>query len=997
MGKSKKDQRRENARQESAEPAKKSTFAYGLALLSACLVFALITLGAFGGAGAVVTDFLLGVFGYVFYAYIVIGICYGVIMMLGKKPTVSRGVRFLYALALAAIVAMIHMFSSRGYASAGWGEYISACYNGADTAAGVFGAILLYFPTRIYVASQILIALVLVGLIALLIVSQVDREFSFKLRKTRTRAVARTELPAEEEHDDEERSPMYNGTVDGKELSDRVSRTFGSRATEYTPIERMNAREEERPAELGEGDPISDSVVENALNVYRTRREQAMGELYSSRPEPKPVPEEDLTPEERTRRAMEALYGENNDPVHIDRRTNDAQDDIYRSYSRTERMRIMRENQRRMREEAGIESGSDGDDVINAFNELLNAPVSEQSNADETEDARDDGGATQLPTSDYTADNSAEEAPQNDGDKEDVEDLSSRNPEPLESFVDFLNRDKEENPEPPAPPQPPVVRPTPIVPRVIKPAPPQPKSEPKPQPAPEPKPEPKPIKRPPYKPPQIADLRDYNENVDGGLDYDEKKESVERCLENFNIPAKVVNIVKGPTFSRLELDVPPGISVNKIPAHYNDLAMALAVESLRIEAPIPKKRFCGIEIPNERRGTVSLKSVIDSPEFNVTKKKGLYFALGKDIDGNCYVSDLTSFPHALVAGGTGSGKSVCLNCMIVSLLYKYTPDQLRLILIDPKMVEFNIYKELPHLVVPEILSETSKMINALKWSIDEMNRRYEMMSRYKLAKIDDYNELADSDKTLQKLPYIVIIIDEVADIMQSKAGKEFEGLVKTLTAKSRASGIHLVLATQRPSVDVITGTIKANLPTRIAFAVTQQVDSKTILDMSGAERLLGKGDMLIKFVDKNHPVRVQGAFVDMREVAAVVDEVVANNVGIFDPEIAKVIDAVPAEEEERVQASSTGGTGGATSLEQDPAFIGALRLALENKAIGRGISVSMLQRKLSLGFPKAAKILDQMEDLGYVSGMAQGNKPRDVYITQEMFDELYGDDGGDDE
>ena len=997
MGKSKKDQRRENARQESAEPAKKSTFAYGLALLSACLVFALITLGAFGGAGAVVTDFLLGVFGYVFYAYIVIGICYGVILMLGKKPTVSRGVRFLYALSLAAVVAMIHMFSSRGYASAGWGEYISACYNGADTAAGVFGAILLYFPTRIYVASQILIALVLVGLIALLIVSQVDREFSFKLRKTRTRAVARTELPAEEEHDDEERSPMYNGTVDGKELSDRVSRTFGSRATEYTPIERMDAREEERPAELGEGDPISDSVVENALNVYRTRREQAMGELYSSRPEPKPVPEEDLTPEERARRAMEALYGENNDPVRIDRRTNDAQDDIYRSYSRTERMRIMRENQRRMREEAGIESGSDGDDVINAFNELLNAPVSEQSNADETEDARDDGGATQLPTSDNAADNSAEEAPQNDGDKEDVEDLSSRNPEPLESFVDFLNRDKEENPVPPAPPQPPVVRPTPIVPRVIKPAPPQPKSEPKPQPAPEPKPEPKPIKRPPYKPPQIADLRDYNENVDGGLDYDEKKESVERCLENFNIPAKVVNIVKGPTFSRLELDVPPGISVNKIPAHYNDLAMALAVESLRIEAPIPKKRFCGIEIPNERRGTVSLKSVIDSPEFNVTKKKGLYFALGKDIDGNCYVSDLTSFPHALVAGGTGSGKSVCLNCMIVSLLYKYTPDQLRLILIDPKMVEFNIYKELPHLVVPEILSETSKMINALKWSIDEMNRRYEMMSRYKLAKIDDYNELADSDKTLQKLPYIVIIIDEVADIMQSKAGKEFEGLVKTLTAKSRASGIHLVLATQRPSVDVITGTIKANLPTRIAFAVTQQVDSKTILDMSGAERLLGKGDMLIKFVDKNHPVRVQGAFVDMREVAAVVDEVVANNVGIFDPEIAKVIDAVPAEEEERVQASSTGGTGGATSLEQDPAFIGALRLALENKAIGRGISVSMLQRKLSLGFPKAAKILDQMEDLGYVSGMAQGNKPRDVYITQEMFDELYGDAGGDDE
>lgn len=993
MRKSKKDPRKENnARQETAEPAKKSTFAYGLALLSACVVFALITLGAFGGAGAVVTDFLLGVFGYVFYAYIVIGICYGVILMLGKKPTVSRGVRFLYALSLAAIVAMIHMFSSRGYASEGWGGYVSACYSGADTAAGVFGAILLYFPTKIYVASEILIGLVLIGLIALLVVSQVDREFSFKLRKTRTRTVAKSEPTyMEEEPDEEERSPMYNGTVDGKELPGKVSRTFGSRATEYTPIERMDAREEERSAELGEGDPISDSVVENALNVYRTRREQAMGELYSSRPEAKPVPEEDLTPEERTKRAMEALYGENTDPIRIDRKSSTDNDDVYRSYSRTERMRIMRENQRRMLEAAGREShDEDGDDVIDAFNDLLRTPEAEIE--DDADDISTNDNAIDFGSE--THEDDVKDEQKEDDVKDDVEDLSSRNPEPLESFVDFLNGDKDKKPEPPVPPQPPVVRPAPIVPRVIKPVAP----EPKPEPAPEPKPEPKPVKRPPYKPPQISDLRDYDENVDGGLDYDEKKESVERCLENFNIPAKVVNIVKGPTFSRLELDVPPGISVNKIPAHYNDLAMALAVESLRIEAPIPKKRFCGIEIPNERRGTVSLKSVVDSPEFNTKKKKGLYFALGKDIDGNCYVSDLTSFPHALVAGGTGSGKSVCLNCMIVSLLYRYTPDQLRLILIDPKMVEFNIYKELPHLVVPEILSETSKMINALKWSIEEMNRRYEMMSRYKLAKIDDYNELADSDKTLQKLPYIVIIIDEVADIMQSKAGKEFEGLVKTLTAKSRASGIHLVLATQRPSVDVITGTIKANLPTRIAFAVTQQVDSKTILDMAGAERLLGKGDMLIKFVDKNHPVRVQGAFVDMREVAAVVDEVVANNVGIFDPEIAKVIDAVPAEEEERVPSSASGGAGGSTSLEQDPAFIGALRLALENKAIGRGISVSMLQRKLSLGFPKAAKILDQMEELGYVSGMAQGNKPRDVYLTQEMFDELYGDsDGGGDE
>lgn len=988
MRKSKKDQRTESNRQEAAEPAKKSTFAYGLALLSACVVFALITLGAFGGAGAVVTDFLLGVFGYVFYAYIVIGVCYGVILMLGKKPTVSKGVRFLYALALAAIIAMIHMYSSRGYASTGWGGYIASCYNGADTAAGVFGAILLYFPTKIYVAAEILIGLVLIGLIALLVVSQVDREFSFKLRKTRAPRTGKETLRDEVESDADERSPMYNGTVDGKELPGKVSRTFGTRPTEYTPIERMDVPEE-KTGDLSEGDEISDSVVEDALSVYRTRREQAMDALYKSQSEDKKhEPVEELTPEERARRSMEALYGDNDLPIRVDRRrTFDGDDDVYKSYSSTERMRIMRENQRRMLEDYNGENADqseDGSEVMDAFNALLRGTSGAVDQDRSEEDTNSDVPEQPLP-------------PVND-EPEEVEDLSAHNPEPLESFVDFLNKDNKTEEPPVIPPIVVTPDPRPIVPRQVKPVVPTPKPEPKPEPTPEPKPAPKPVKRAPYKPPQLSDLRDYDENVDGGLDYDEKKESVERCLENFNIPAKVVNIVKGPTFSRLELDVPPGISVNKIPAHYNDLAMALAVESLRIEAPIPKKRFCGIEIPNERRGTVSLKSVVDSPEFNTKKKKGLYFALGKDIDGNCYVSDLTSFPHALVAGGTGSGKSVCLNCMIVSLLYRYTPDQLRMILIDPKMVEFNIYKDLPHLVVPEILSETSKMINALKWSIEEMNRRYEMMSRYKLAKIDDYNELAENDPTLQKLPYIVIIIDEVADIMQSKAGKEFEGLVKTLTAKSRASGIHLVLATQRPSVDVITGTIKANLPTRIAFAVTQQVDSKTILDMAGAERLLGKGDMLIKFVDKNHPVRVQGAFVDMREVAAVVDEVVANNEGIFDPEIANVIDAVPAEEEPHSPSQSGAGGGGAAPLEQDPAFIGALQLALENKAIGRGISVSMLQRKLSLGFPKAAKILDQMEELGYVSGMAQGNKPRDVYLTQEMFDELYGDgDGGGDE
>ena len=740
-------------------------------------------------------------------------------------------------------------------------------------------------------------------------------------------------------------------------------------------------------------DVISDKVVDEAIDNYKTRREIAKSKLYDGRRDQEYHSDSDaLTPEERMRQSWERLYGkdENETARPTAKSDNDASSfgdtSAYRPYDFNVRKKLIEENSRRERDRmsGSTHSSSSDSDIMKQFTDILD---SKPDGADRNDLFADRSGTdTIMPEPDEES-KSAFDRDEPKPEREEAEDLTSRNPEPLETFVDFLNNKKEDKPEPvdEPKPEPPAPKPTPAPTPKPQPAPPAPKPQPV---APVPKPEPpKPVKRKPYRPPQLMDLREYVENVDGGLDYDEKKASVESCLASFDIPAKVINIVKGPTFSRLEIDVPTGISVNKIPARYNDLKMALAVESLRIEAPIPRKRFCGIEIPNENRGTVGLKAVIDSPEFNAKKSTGLYFALGKDIDGNCYVSDLTSFPHALVAGGTGSGKSVCLNCMIASLLYKYSPDDLRLILIDPKMVEFDVYKDLPHLIVPEILSEIGKMINALKWSIEEMNRRYDEMRTLRASKIDEYNEIA-VQRGMPKMPYILIIIDEVADIMQSKSAKEFESLVKTLTAKSRASGIHLVLATQRPSVDVITGTIKANLPTWIACAVTQQVDSKTILDMSGAERLLGKGDMLIKFSDKPNPVRIQGAFVTRKEIDAIVDEVVVNNDRIFDPEIAKAFDAKEAEPEDKPVASSSAGKG-QSSLDSDPAFINALKLALENKGTDKGISVSMLQRKLSLGFPKAAKIVDYMEEQGYISPPLQGNK-REILITQDLFDEKYG-------
>lgn len=462
-------------------------------------------------------------------------------------------------------------------------------------------------------------------------------------------------------------------------------------------------------------------------------------------------------------------------------------------------------------------------------------------------------------------------------------------------------------------------------------------------------------------------------------DFPEKAEIIERTLENFKIPAHVIGVTCGPSVTRFELEMPPGISVNKITQYSSDIEMALASShEVRIEAPIPGKSAVGIEVPNDKIATVGLRDILESREFRESKDK-LVFALGKDIGGKCQVCNISSMPHLLVAGTTGSGKSVCLNVLLISLLYKCSPEDLRLILVDPKRVEFSLFNNLPHMLIPEVIYNSEKTINALNYLIKEMERRYSLFGELYVKKIDEYNETEDvcSGKR-EKLPYIVMIIDEVNDLMSSNK-KEIEDGVVRISQKARAAGIHLILATQRPSVDVITGIIKANFPSRIAFAVKSGVDSKTILDRVGAEKLLGKGDMLYSPQQLPEPVRIQCAFVSTEEMKSVVNFVKQNNECVFSEEAEREINKSNSN-------NSSYGTNGCNPNEVDSLLPEALRFAIE---LGQ-ISISGLQRRFGIGFSRAGRIIDQMQKLQYVSP-SDGSKARTVYLTMDEYRELYGD------
>ncbi len=487
---------------------------------------------------------------------------------------------------------------------------------------------------------------------------------------------------------------------------------------------------------------------------------------------------------------------------------------------------------------------------------------------------------------------------------------------------------------------------------------------------------------PPYVAPPV-ELLNYMENVKRISD-DELQDNItrlEQVLEDFKVPAKVNNVQVGPAVTRYELTMPRGISVNKIAQMADDIAMTLASNgSIRVEAPIPGKNSVGIEVPNAQVSPVSLRELIDSDAFR-DRGNPLSFVLGKDINGDIIFCNLDKMPHVLVAGSTGSGKSVCLNTMLLSMCYKAGPQDLRLILVDPKMVEFSTYNGLPHLLIPEVIIGKDMTINALDWSIKEMERRYALFAQNHVVNINEFNKLEIvKNKVEQKLPFIVIVVDELADLML-EAKREIEDRIAKLAAKARAAGIHLVLATQRPSVDVITGTVKANLPSRIAFALTNYMDSKTVLDGGGAEKLLGKGDMLFKPQDKPEPRRIQGAFVSNPEIAAVVQYIKDHNNPVYDDNAGRAI-----KNPHQATQQTNGNNSNAREMEFDPVLKEALRMFIQTKQA----SASMISRRYSVGFNRAGRIMDQMEMAGFV-GPQEGAKPRQVLITMEEYKAIFGD------
>ena len=490
------------------------------------------------------------------------------------------------------------------------------------------------------------------------------------------------------------------------------------------------------------------------------------------------------------------------------------------------------------------------------------------------------------------------------------------------------------------------------------------------------------VEKPVYVFPPIDLLRLPGRNsADGTAEMRENTLRLNETLASFKIEAHIINVTRGPSVTRYEVELEKGVRLSKLTTAADDIALSLGATGVRIAAVPGKISVVGIEVPNKAVTTVSLREVIDSDEFNRAKSKSS-FSVGKDIGGNCIVGDISRLPHMLIAGTTGSGKSVCMNSIIISLMYKASPEDVKLIMVDPKMVELGIYNGIPHLLIP-VVTDPKKAAGSLQWAVTEMMRRYRAMSDAGVRDLESYNSMIDTQQLDgNKLPQVVVIIDELADLMLV-AAKEVEESICRIAQMGRAAGIHLIIATQRPSADVITGLMKANIPSRIAFAVASAMESRIILDTQGAEKLVGRGDMLYAPIGTGKPQRVQGCFVSDSEVEAVANYVKTNFTTSYDQQVIAEIEKKASQADKKAPVSDP--EPNADELVEDEMLAQAVEVFLET---GQG-SVSMLQRRLKLGYARAARIVDEMEEKGLV-GPYQGSKPRAILVTKQQWEAMRG-------
>ena len=494
-----------------------------------------------------------------------------------------------------------------------------------------------------------------------------------------------------------------------------------------------------------------------------------------------------------------------------------------------------------------------------------------------------------------------------------------------------------------------------------------------------------PVSQPPARPYQIPSIDFLQNGVsragDPAVDQEMKEKAgiLVETLKSFGVTVRITGIFRGPSVTRYEIQPAAGIKVSKITGLADDIALSLAAQGVRIEAPIPGKPAIGIEVPNSHKDTVSLREILESDSFRSSRSK-LAFAVGRDIAGNAVVGDIARLPHMIIAGATGSGKSVCTNSIIMSILYHATPEEVKLILIDPKIVEFTVYEGIPHLLIP-VVTDPKKAAGALNWAVQEMQRRYNLFAENSVRDLGDYNAAAAQPGSgLEPMPQIVVIIDELADLMMTTS-KEVEDSICRLAQKARAAGMHLIIATQRPTTDIITGLIKANIPSRIALSVMSQVDSRTILDTGGAEKLLGHGDMLYLPNGKIKPVRVQGCFTSTKEIEKVVDFIKSQTQSEYSDEIMEQVEqSIPVTKAEAKELQKAAGEPEPGSDED------VLERAIEVVVEAGQASTSSLQRRLKLGYARAARMMDELEQMGVI-GPYEGAKPRKVLMTKEQLAE----------